>query len=86
MLIDCVNVRRYVHITKEGQYSFCTTSDDGSFIYVDGAQIVNNDGLHGPQQKCALAMLSCTHSKVMTNILQTVPVSVPSLVLPMRNK
>ncbi len=34
-------------ITQAGTYTFRTTSDDGSMLFLDGTQIVNNDGLHG---------------------------------------
>ncbi len=34
-------------IATAGTYSFRTASDDGSALYLDGVQIINNDGLHG---------------------------------------
>lgn len=34
-------------ITVAGTYTFRTRSDDGSALFLDGVQIVNNDGLHG---------------------------------------
>jgi Ca2+-binding RTX toxin-like protein len=34
-------------ITTGGTYTFRTRSDDGSALFLDGVQIVNNDGLHG---------------------------------------
>ncbi len=37
----------YVEIPTTGIYQFFTTSDDGSKLYIDGVQKVNNDGLHG---------------------------------------
>ena len=50
-------------VTKAGTYTFCTTSDDGSFMYVDGKMVVNNDGLHGAQEKCGDISLSTgTHA------------------------
>merc|ERR1719329_810098 len=36
-----------VNIKKAGYYRFYTYSDDGSKMWIDGRQIVNNDGLHG---------------------------------------
>ena len=41
-----------VKIRGGGKYQFCSTSDDGSFLYVDGKRVVNNDGLHGAHRKC----------------------------------
>ena len=34
-------------ITVAGTYTFQTSSDDGSMLFLDGVQIVDNDGLHG---------------------------------------
>ena len=35
----------------EGWYNFATTSDDGSWLWVDGQIIVDNSGLHGTQRR-----------------------------------
>ena len=37
----------YIEISTAGTYSFSTTSDDGSKLYIEGVEVVNNDGLHG---------------------------------------
>lgn len=37
----------YLYITNAGNYEFRTTSDDGSRLFLNGAMIVDNDGLHG---------------------------------------
>ncbi len=37
----------YVDIPADGTYTFYTTSDDGSKLYIGTTQVVNNDGLHG---------------------------------------
>ncbi|WP_069658999.1 alkaline phosphatase family protein [Arcticibacter eurypsychrophilus] len=37
----------YLQIDKAGKYSFYTQSDDGSKLYIDGEQVVDNDGDHG---------------------------------------
>lgn len=34
-------------VTTGGTYTFRTRSDDGSMLFLDGVQIVDNDGLHG---------------------------------------
>ena len=41
----------YIEITKAGDYSFYTSSDDGSKLYINGKEIVNNDGQHGTQER-----------------------------------
>jgi len=47
-----------VMIAREGVYTFCSTSDDGSMLIVDDKKLVDNDGLHGAQQRCAATKLS----------------------------
>ncbi|SEW43841.1 Chitobiase/beta-hexosaminidase C-terminal domain-containing protein [Chitinophaga sp. YR573] len=37
----------YLQIDKEGEYTFYNSSDDGSKLFIDGAEVVNNDGDHG---------------------------------------
>ncbi len=36
-----------VNVPATGEYTFATTSDDGTKLYIDGQLVVNNDGLHG---------------------------------------
>ncbi len=40
-------------LPKEGRYIFHLRSDDGSKLYVDGDLIVDNDGIHPPEEKSA---------------------------------
>lgn len=35
-------------ITKSGNYKFKLISDDGSKLWIDGKQVINNDGVHPP--------------------------------------
>jgi hypothetical protein len=42
----------HIHIDRTQKY-LCITSDDGSKVYLDGALVINNDGLHVAKQKCA---------------------------------
>lgn len=37
----------YIKITTIGTYTFYTSSDDGSMLYIEGTEVVNNDGTHG---------------------------------------
>ncbi|MEO6949771.1 MAG: alkaline phosphatase family protein [Ginsengibacter sp.] len=37
----------YIDIDSSGKYTFYTASDDGSELYIDGNEVVNNDGSHG---------------------------------------
>lgn len=45
-------------IFKGGKYEFCTSSDDGSFLFVEDVRVVNNDGLHGARNRCGWKTLA----------------------------
>ncbi len=40
----------YIELPKDGFYSFYSYSDDGSKIFIDGIEVVNHDGSHGPAE------------------------------------
>jgi uncharacterized repeat protein (TIGR03806 family) len=40
-----------IEITTPGLYTFFTSSDDGSKLYIDGVEVVDNDGLHSNQER-----------------------------------
>ncbi|WP_159076436.1 PA14 domain-containing protein [Flagellimonas amoyensis] len=48
----------YIQIDTPGSYTFYTTSDDGSKLYIDGTQVVNNDGAHGSQERSGTITLT----------------------------
>lgn len=37
----------FIKLEKDGLYEFATGSDDGSYLAIAGARVVDNDGLHG---------------------------------------
>ncbi|WP_242121595.1 GH92 family glycosyl hydrolase [Aestuariivivens sediminicola] len=41
-MYDC-----YIQVPEDGIYEFYTESDDGSVLWIDGQEVVNNDGSHG---------------------------------------
>ena len=47
-----------IDIKSSGAYTFYTKSDDGSKLFIDGKQVVNNDGLHGPRENSGKITLS----------------------------
>jgi hypothetical protein len=47
-----------IQISTGGTYTFYTNSDDGSQLFIDGKQIVNNDGLHAPRERSGKVTLS----------------------------
>jgi mono/diheme cytochrome c family protein len=45
-------------VEREATYTFTLTSDDGSRLYVDGKQVVDNDGTHPAQAKSGRVRLA----------------------------
>ncbi|MCA0958151.1 hypothetical protein LCL86_03790 [Muricauda ruestringensis] len=41
----------FIQIDTPGSYTFYTTSDDGSKLYINGTQVVNNDGAHSSRER-----------------------------------
>ena len=48
----------FIKIPEEGIYTFYTSSDDGSRLYIGNKLIVDNDGLHGIVEKKGIIALS----------------------------
>ncbi|KQS24736.1 alkaline phosphatase family protein [Dyadobacter sp. Leaf189] len=46
-----VRFEGFIQIERAGKYTFSTQSDDGSKLFVDGKEVVNNDGNHGVQEE-----------------------------------
>src|SRR5262249_47194189 len=49
--------RGYLAVPRSGLYRLATTSDDGSWLYVDGRLIVDNSGTHGTLTKAGQTFL-----------------------------
>jgi len=47
----------FIKIPVKGLYRFYTYSDDGSKLYIDGKEVVNNDGSHSAKREDALIAL-----------------------------
>jgi len=43
----------YLYVPSDGDYTFYLTSDDGSWLYIDGNLIIDNGGLHSPLEMSA---------------------------------
>ncbi len=57
----------YLNVPSDGEYVFYTNSDDGSQLFIDGHHVVNNDGLHGPQEVSGrIALQAGQHEIVVT--------------------
>jgi outer membrane protein assembly factor BamB len=47
----------YIKVPTDGVYTFTTTSDDGSKLYLGKAEVVTNDGPHGSKEESGQIML-----------------------------
>ena len=54
-----------VKIKKGGNYGFCSTSDDGSLVWVNKHRVVDNDGYHGDREVCGTVHLDAGEAHVM---------------------
>src|SRR5436190_4036528 len=54
----------FIKIDKDGIYTFFTDSDDGSMLYIDDEETVNNDGDHGNVEKSGTAALKKGYHKI----------------------
>ena len=57
-------------IETPGEYTFYTASDDGSKLYINGAQIVDNDGLHGTTTKSGSITLAAGHHDIVVTFFE----------------
>ncbi|WP_299241622.1 carbohydrate-binding protein [uncultured Aquimarina sp.] len=54
----------YINILSDGDYTFYTTSDDGSSLWVDGIKIVDNDGLHAAREEYGIICLETGYHQI----------------------
>ena len=41
----------FILIPRDGIYTFYSKSNDGSALYIDGKELINNDGPHGTYER-----------------------------------
>ncbi len=47
----CARWTGYLRVEHDDEYAFTTHSDDGSWVYLDGALVLDNGGTHGAQAR-----------------------------------
>jgi len=61
-----------INVTQAGTYTFFTASDDGSSLFINNTQVVNNDGLHANKEKQGTIQLTAgEHDIVVTYFEKT---------------
>lgn len=59
-----IRYKGYIQIATADNYTFFTSSDDGSKLYIDDVQIVNNDNDHGTQESQGSVALTTGFHKI----------------------
>jgi hexosaminidase len=59
-----------INIEKENDYTFYLASDDGSKLFIDENEVVNQDGLHGPSEKSGKVKLISGKHKIEVQYFQ----------------
>ena len=60
----------YLYVPGEGDYIFYLTSDDGSWLYIDGQLVINNGGLHGPKEESATVHLTKGYHQIEVKMFE----------------
>lgn len=59
-----------INLPQAGTYTFRLTSDDGSRLYIDGREVIDNDGVHGVEWKDAEVALAAGIHEVRVQYFQ----------------
>jgi len=60
----------FIDITKEDEYTFYITSDDGSKLFIDRKLVLDDDGIHGPYDVFGKIKLSTGKHKIRIEYFQ----------------
>jgi len=60
----------YLGIENAGDYTFYTSSDDGSQLFIDGGLVVDNDGLHEVQEQAGVVSLSSGYHEIVVTMFE----------------
>jgi hypothetical protein len=63
----CFAFDGYIRIDRSGVYTFYTASDDGSKLWIDGKEVVDNDGDHGTVTKEGKVALKAGYHAIRVN-------------------
>jgi hypothetical protein len=60
----------YLRIDTAGSYTLYVNSDDGSRVWLDGVQIINNDGLHSMRERSATRTLTAGYHSLRVEFFE----------------
>ncbi len=59
-----------VNVPSAGSWTFFTSSDEGSRLFVDGSQVVNNDGLHPTTEASGTIALAAGYHDIVVTMFE----------------
>jgi photosystem II stability/assembly factor-like uncharacterized protein len=62
----------FINVPTDGIYTFYTSSDDGSSLFIGSTQVVLNDGVHGDQERSGVIGLKAGKHAMTVNMFQGV--------------
>ncbi|MEM7434212.1 MAG: PQQ-dependent sugar dehydrogenase [Myxococcota bacterium] len=65
-----IRFQGFLWVEFSGDYTFYTTSDDGSQLFIDGALVVDNDGLHGAQERSGGVQLDAGYHEIVVTMFE----------------
>lgn len=65
-----IDYRGRIMLPQAGTYTFRLTSDDGSKLFIDGREVIDNDGIHGVQPMDGQAELTAGIHEVRVQYFQ----------------
>jgi hypothetical protein len=60
----------YVRVDLAGDYTFYSSSDDGTQLFLDGQLLVNDDGIHGTIEQSGTKTLAAGYHQIELNYFQ----------------
>jgi len=69
----------YLLVPAEADYSFTLTSDDGSYLWVDEVQLIDNGGLHGSRAYSATTRLTAGYHHIVVKMYENTGTAVADL-------
>jgi alpha-L-fucosidase len=63
-------IEGYIKVPADDVYTFYLSSDDGSKLYIDGKLLIDNDGLHGMNEKTVATGLGKGYHKLKVDYFE----------------
>ena len=65
-----INYNGRFWVDKPGKYTWALMSDDGSKLYIDGHEVIDNDGVHGPKGVGGASKLKAGEHRIRVSYFQ----------------